>query len=100
VRSYRKQSVIEETLIQDYRAASALIFDALVFDRLLDAENNVRLPTENLSLLPFRKNDLYVWNYKMYSMKAINKANRRDGRTLLRQADNLLSTLKKEYNLP
>jgi len=99
VRSYLRQGDIEETLIQDYRIASAFIFDALVFDRILDRDNNVRLPVDKPPLLPFTKQNLQAWNYKMYSMKAINKANRRDARLLLLQAKNLLATLKEEYDL-
>ncbi|HEV8081112.1 MAG TPA: hypothetical protein VGP43_10385 [Chitinophagaceae bacterium] len=99
LRNFQRQGEIEETLVQDYRAASAFIFDALVFDRILDTDNNVRMPTENPALLPYDKRDLHAWNYKMYSMKSINKASRRDARLFLQQAENLLETLKKEYNL-
>ena len=99
VRNFLRQGEIEEILIQDYRAASSLIFDALVFDRILDKDNNVRMPTENPALLPYVKRDIQAWNYKMYSMKAINKANRRDAKLLLLEAENLIEILKKEYNL-
>lgn len=99
VRNFLRQGEIEETLIQDYRAASSLIFDALVFDRILDKDNNVQMPTENPALLPYVKRDIHAWNYKMYSMKALNKANRRDAKLLLQQAENLLETLQKEYHL-
>ncbi len=99
VRNFLRQGEIEETLIQDYRSVSPLIFDALVFDQILDKDNNVRMPTENPALLPYDKRDLHAWNYKMYSMKALNKANRRDARLLLEQAENLLETLQQEYHL-
>ena len=99
VRNILKQSELEENIIADYRLASAQIFDALVFDRMVDANNNVRMLTENPALLPYQKSDLYSWNYKMYGMKALNKANRRDARLLLQQAVNLLNTLKKGYHL-
>ena len=99
VRNILKQSELEENIIADYRLASAQIFDALVFDRMVDANNNVRMLTENPALLPYQKRDLYSWNYKMYGMKSLNKANRRDARLLLQQAVNLLNTLKEEYHL-
>jgi hypothetical protein len=99
VRNYLHQSEIEETTIQDFRMASAAIFDARIFDRMLDEDNNVRPTTDNPSLLAFDKPDLYTWNYRMYSLKAINKANRRDARLLLRQAKNLLETLNNAYHL-
>jgi hypothetical protein len=99
VRNLLRQGELEESLIHDFRVASAKIFDALVFDRSLDADNNIRTITENPPLLNYNETDLHTWNYKMYSMKALNKASRRDARLLLRQAQNLLQTLKKQYKL-
>ena len=99
VRNILKQSELEENIIEDYRLASAQIFDALVFDRMVDANNNVQMLTEKPALLPYQNRDLYSWNYKMYGMKSLNKANRRDARLLLQQAVNLLNTLKEEYHL-
>ena len=66
---------------------------------MLDGDNNVLQSIENEPLLPYNKKDLSTWNYKMYSMKALNKANRRDARLLLKQAQNLFETLKKEYSI-
>ncbi len=100
VRNYVRQMELEETLINDYRPAAAKIFNALLFDQMLDEDNNVnKLPPGNLPLLPYTKADLYDWNYKLTSMKNLNKANRRDGRLLLNQAKNLLDILQKEYHL-
>jgi hypothetical protein len=99
VRNFLRQAEIEEVIISDFRGAAAFIFDALVFDRHLDQDNNVRMPNENPQLLDYSKETLHTWNYKMYSMKAINKAGRRDLRLLFRQAANLLKTLKTEYHL-
>ncbi|HUS01132.1 MAG TPA: hypothetical protein VMY77_05365 [Chitinophagaceae bacterium] len=99
VRNLLRQGELEEAIIHDYRAASSKIFDALVFDRILDQENNVQLPDGNPALLSYPKSDLYTWNYRTYSMKALNKASRRDVRLLLQQAVKLLNTLKKEYDL-
>ena len=100
VRNFLRQGELEDILIQDYRLASSKIFNALLFDQMLDEDNNVlRLTYPNLALLPYTQSELSAWNYKMYSMKALNKANRRDARLLLRQASDLLITLKKEYHL-
>ncbi len=99
IRSILKLSELEENIISDYRSASTRIFDALVFDRMIDANNNVQMLTENPALLPYQSADLHSWNYRMYGMKSLNKANRRDSRLLLRQAENLLATLNKEYHL-
>ena len=59
----------------------------------------IRRPQGNPELTNFQIEDLQIWNYKMVSVKSINKAMRRDARLLLAQAKNLLSTLKKEYDL-
>ncbi len=99
VRSFLRHAETEEDLILDYRRAAALIFDALVFDRLLDQDANVRMPNENPRLLDYSKEALHTWNYQMFSMKSLNKGNRRDMKLLFQQAANLLNTLKTEYHL-
>jgi hypothetical protein len=95
-----RQGELEETQIQSYRESAANIFDARIFDQMLDSNNNVsRLLTEDPKLLPFTQKELQHWNYRMYSMKGLNKGIRRDSRTFLQQATNLLNTLKQEYHL-
>src|SRR5687767_14197578 len=89
VRSLLRQGELEETLIHDYRQAAATIFNALIFDLMLDEDNNVSRVLENKPLLlPHDKKDLYTWNYKLYSMQALNRAIRRDERLFLKQATN------------
>ncbi len=100
IRSAVRQGEVEETLIHDYRSAAPRIFNALVFDQMLDADNNPRrLTGESPALIPFDKKDLDIFNYKLFSMKALNKAIRRDIKLLLQQAENLLSLLNKKYHL-
>src|SRR5688572_13126742 len=100
IRNLLRQGELEETLIHDYRQAAAKIFNALVFYRMMDEDNVVnRVLQDNPPLLSHDKADLSTWNYKLYSMKALNTAIRRDARLFLRQAANLLSTLKEEYHL-
>ena len=100
IRNTLRQGELEETLINDYRSAAPKIFNALVFDRMLDADNNPhRLIDESPFLLPFEKKDLDMFNYKLYSMRGLNKAMRRDIKLLLRQAENLLFLLNKKYHL-
>ena len=100
VRTLLRQGELEETLIHDYRQGAAHLFNALVFDQMLDEDNTVsRVLKDSPSLLPYDKTDLYTWNYKLYSMKALNTAIRRDARQFLRQASDLLIKLKKEYRL-
>jgi len=100
VRNMLGQYAVEENQIEHYRTAAAKIFDALVFSPMID-ENAavVRLPAENSSFQSYTKRELYEWNYRIYGLSGINKANRRDLRLLLKQAIELLDLLKKEYHL-
>jgi hypothetical protein len=100
VRSALRQGEVEENIINDYRQASAKMFDALIFDQMMDADLNViRRLERKPALLRYNQDDLHNWNYKIFSMAALNRANRRDARLLLRQAKNLLNTLKDEYDI-
>jgi hypothetical protein len=95
-----RQGELEETLIQDYREAAPKIFNAIFFEKMLDENNNVTRPSAGtLPLLNFTQADLDTWNYSIYSVKALNKAIRRDSRSFLQQAINLLNLLNKQYHL-
>jgi hypothetical protein len=100
VRSILGQYAVEENQIEYYRTAAAKIFDALFFAKMMD-ENAavVNLPTNNPPLQPYNKRELYEWNYRIYGLNGINKANRRDLKLLLHEANKLLEILKKEYHL-
>jgi hypothetical protein len=92
------QGELEERVINDYRETAPNIFDARIFDLLLDSNSNVtRFIEGNPKLLPFTPKELQQWNYRTYSMKTVNKGIRRDARIFLQQAVNLLNTLEKEY---
>jgi hypothetical protein len=94
------QGELEERVINDYRETAPNIFDARIFDLLLDSNSNVtRFIEGNPKLLPFTPKELQQWNYRTYSMKTVNKGIRRDARIFLQQANNLLEILKKEYHL-
>ena len=101
VRNMLAQWAVEENLIDHYRGASARVFDALVFDQMLDENSNV-IPgslTGNPRMQPYTERELFEWTHRLYSVRSINKANRRDLGSLLRQAENLLRILEKEYHL-
>jgi hypothetical protein len=100
VRNMLGQYAVEENQIEHYRTAAAKIFDALVFRGMLD-ENAavVRPPPDNTSFQSHTSRELSEWNYRIYGLNGINKANRRDLRLLLKQATELLEILKKEYHL-
>ncbi len=100
VRNILGQYAVEENQIEHYRTAAAKIFDALVFDLMIGEDASiVRLPANNPPLQPYNKRELSEWNYRIYGLNGINKANRRDLRLLLNQAIELLDLLKKEYHL-
>ena len=100
VRNSLRQGELEETVIQDYRLAAPLILNALVFDQMLDADNIPwRITGEKIALMPYEKKDLNIFNYRLFSMKSLNKAIRRDTKLLLREAEDLLSLLNKKYHL-
>lgn len=100
VRNILGQYAVEENQIEHYRTAAAKIFDALVFSQMLDENATVaRPPADNCSLQSYTKRELYEWNYRIFGLNAINKGNRRDLRSLSKQATALLVILKKEYHL-
>jgi len=100
IRNMQGQHAVEENQVEHYRTAAAKIFDALFFKSMID-ENSavVNLPVNNPPLQPYNKRELYEWNYRVYGLNGINKANRRDLKLLLKQAKDLLELLKKEYPL-
>jgi len=100
VRNMLGQYAVEENQIEHYRTAAAKIFDALVFSQMIN-ENAavVRFPPDNSSFQSYTKRELYEWNYRIYGLSGINKANRRDLRLLLKQATALLEILKRDYHL-
>jgi len=100
IRSVLRQGEVEEVLIQDYRSVAPRIFNALVFNQMLNTDLMPRrLTRENPALLSYEKRDLDLYNYKLYSMKALNKALMRDIKLLLKQAENLLHQLNERYHL-
>jgi hypothetical protein len=100
VRNLLGQYAVEENQIEHYRTAASKIFDAVPFSQMIDENAAVfRIPGSGLQLQPYTTRELYEWNYRLYGLNGINKANRRDLRLLLKQAQNLLSILEKEYHL-
>ena len=99
VRSLVKQGDIEEVSLQEYRTIAHKFFDARIFDAMLDANNTPSPPSGNPGLFSYTTTDLHEFNYKLFTVKAFNRANKRDARRILQQAENLLLALKKEYHL-
>ena len=100
IRNMLGQSAVEENQIEHYRTAAAKIFDALAFSQMIDENSTVvRPPPDNSSFQSYSSRELSEWNYRVYGLNGINKANRRDLRLLLKQAIGLLEILKNEYHL-
>ena len=100
VRNLIGQYAVEENSIEHYRTAAAKIFDGLVLNKMMDEDAAATRPTEEgLQLQPYNKRELYEWNYRVFSLNGINKANRRDLRKLLKEAENLLRILQNEYHV-
>ncbi len=89
----------ELSVILDYRTIAHRFFNSRVMDRMMNASNIPTPPTDNPALMPFTKADLNEFNYKLFSVKALNRGTRREVKRVLLQAENLLTTLKKEYHL-
>jgi hypothetical protein len=100
VRNILGQYAVEENQIEHYRTAAAKMFDALVFSQMMDENAAVVRPApDNTSFQAYSSRELAEWNYRVYGLNGINKANRRDLRSLLKQATTLLEILKKKYHL-
>ena len=100
IRNLMSNFGVEENVVEYYRSAASKIFHARFFDQMLDENSNVvRKPIGNPPLQPFTDRELYEWNYRLYSLKSINNGNRREARSILHQAVNLLNQLKQSYHL-
>ena len=89
----------EQAIINLHREMAPKIFNGIELGKFSDIDNlPVRLD-HNPELMPGYKNFLNEFNYRVLSVKNVNKGYRREARKLLQQAVNLLHALKKEYHL-
>ena len=89
----------EQAIINIQREMAPSIFDGLELTKFSDADNNPIRIDHHPALLPGYQNSLNEFNYRIASIKNVNKGYRRESKRLLAQAVNLLHTLKKEYRL-
>jgi len=75
------------------------IFIGVELGKFSDADNIPQRLELKPPLVPGYKNSLNEFNYRLVSLKNVNKGYRRESRKLLAQAVNLLNTLKTEYHL-
>jgi len=89
----------EQEIINIQREIAPKIFTGIELSKFSDADNiPVRLD-HGPALMPGYKNSLNEFNYRLVSIKNVNKGYRREVKKLLKQATNLLNTLKREYHL-
>ena len=98
IRGLAQMAENEMSGLSDYRNIAHRFFDSRVLDKMMNANNMPSPPIDNPPLIPFSKNDLNDFNYKLFVAKALNRGARREIRRVLLQAENLLFTLKKEYH--
>ena len=99
VRSLLRLDEQEQDIINIHREMAPKIFNGIELGKFSDADNLPVRIDHSPELMPNYKNSLNEFNYRMTSVKNINRGYRREARKLLKQATNLLHTLKKEYHL-
>jgi hypothetical protein len=99
VRTVVRQQEIDESSMVDYKGVAHRFFDGRVFNRMMNENNIPSAPMDDPPLIPFSKTDLVEFNYKLFVVQAQNRVNRRECGRLLKQAEDLLAILKKEYHL-
>ena len=88
----------EQEIMETYRVIAQEIFDGSEMEKTRDEDNNIILLNYNP---PFRNNKdaIFKLSYRIHMLKNFNRSNRKSNRDLLQKATNLLTLLKKEYNL-
>ena len=89
----------EQAIINIHREVAPRVFIGIELGKFSDADNiPVRL-AHSPGLVSGYENFLNEFNYRLLSVKNVNKGYRREARKLLRQATNLILTLKREYHM-
>ena len=99
VKSLLRLDEQEQSIINIQRETAPDIFVGLELGKFSDADNLPQRPELKPPLMPGYKKSLNEFNYRLVSLKNVNKGYRRESRKLLAQAVNLLNTLKTEYHL-
>lgn len=89
----------EQVIVNIQREIAPKILNGLELGKFSD-ENNLPVRLDyNPPLMPDYKTFLNEFNYRLVSVKNLNKGYRREAKKLLQQANNLLSTLKEKYHI-
>jgi hypothetical protein len=99
IRSLMRFDIQEQDVVNVQREMAPKIFDGLALSKFSDPDNNPIRLNYNPPLTAGYKNSLNEFNYRLNSLKNVSKGYRREARKLLKQATNLIITLKKEYGL-
>ena len=99
VKSLLRLDEQEQSIINIQRETAPAIFIGVELGKFSDADNIPQRLELKPPLVPGYKNSLNEFNYRLVSLKNVNKGYRRESRKLLAQAVNLLNTLKTEYHL-
>jgi hypothetical protein len=99
IRSLLRLDEQEQEIINIQREIAPKIFNGNELGKFSDVDNNPVRLDHSPPLMPGYKSSLNEFNYRLVSIKNVNKGYRREVKKLLKQAINLLNTLKKEYHL-
>ena len=89
----------EQSIINIQREIAPKVFNGIELGKFSDADNLPLRLNYKPMLMPGYKSSLNEFNYRLVSVKNVNKGYRREARKLQVQAINFLNTLKKEYHL-
>ena len=99
IRSLLRLDQQEQDIIMIQREVAPRLFNGLALSQFSDRDNNPVKVDFSPPLQPGFENALNEFNYRLYSVKNVNKGYRRESKKLLKQATNLIALLKKEYRI-
>ena len=99
IRSLNGLNDQEQSIINIQREIAPKILIGLELGDFTDSDNLPVRVNRSPALMPGYKTSVNEFNYRLVSVKNINKGYRREARKLLLQATDLLSVLKKQYHL-
>ena len=99
IRSLNRFDDQEQYIINIQREIAPKILIGLELANFTDEDNLPFRLDRSPALMPGYKSSLNEFNYRLVSVKNVNKGYRREAKKLLLQATNLLDILKKHYHL-
>ena len=99
IRSLNRLNEQEQYIINIQREIAPKILFGLDLANFTDNDNLPFRFDQSPALVPGYKTSLNEFNYRLVSVKNVNKGYRREAKRLLLQGTNLLSILKRQYHL-